>query len=76
MFLADKQIWWEAPNAIRIPTGILIFFLLGFRTYGVYKSARSTPRRSPKVVRIERVVVIALWSFIAVAVTLLLIFKS
>jgi len=71
----DAQIWWEAPNAIRIPTGIAIALALGIRIYGVYRSSRNTPKRSPKVRRIERIVAISLWSFIAVGVTLLLIFK-
>jgi hypothetical protein len=71
----DKQIWWEAPNAVRIPTGIVVALLLGLRIYGVYRSSKNTPKRSPKVRRIERIVAISLWSFIAVGVTLLLIFK-
>jgi hypothetical protein len=75
MFLNDKQIWWEASNAIRIPTGILVFLALGLRAYSVYQSSKHTPKRSPRVVRIERIVVIVLWSFIAIAVALILIFK-
>jgi hypothetical protein len=75
MLLNDKQIWWEAPNAIRIPTGIAVALALGFRIYGVYRSSKNTPKRSLKVRRIERIVAISLWSFIAVGVTLLLIFK-
>ncbi len=73
MLLADKQIWREAPNSVRIPTGILVALALGLRCYGVYRSARNTPKRSPKVQRIERIVAISLWSFIAAAVALLLI---
>jgi hypothetical protein len=75
MLLSDKQIWWEAPNAIRIPTGIVVALALGLRIYSVYRSSKNTPKRSPKVRRIERIVAIGLWSFIAVGVTLLLIFK-
>jgi len=75
MLLADKQIWWEAPNSVRIPTGILIALALGLRIYGVYRSSRNTPERSPRVKRIERIVAISLWSFIAAGVTLLLLFK-
>jgi hypothetical protein len=75
MLLNDKQIWWEAPNAIRIPAGIVVALALGLRIYGVYRSSKNTPKRSPNVRRIERIVAISLWSFIAVSVTLLLIFK-
>jgi len=71
---SDKQIWWEAPNAVRIPTGILVALALGLRFYGVYRSSKNT-KRSPKVRRIERIVAISLWSFIAAGVTLLLLFK-
>jgi len=76
MLPGDKQIWWEAPDAVRIPTGILVAILLGLRIYGVYRSSKNTPQRSPKVRRIERIVAISLWSFIAVGVTLLLLFKG
>jgi len=75
MFLPGKQIWWEAPNTVRIPTGILVALLLGLRIYSVYRSSKNTPKRSPKVRRIERIVAISLWSFIAAAVTLLLLFR-
>jgi hypothetical protein len=73
--LNQKQIWWEAPNAVRIPAGILVALLLGLRIYGVYRSSKNTPKRSPKVSRIERIVAISLWSFIAVGVALLLFFQ-
>jgi hypothetical protein len=73
--LNEKQIWWEAPNAVRIPAGILVALLLGLRIYGVYRSSKNTPKRSPKVSRIERIVAISLWSFIAVGVALLLFFQ-
>jgi hypothetical protein len=75
MLLADKQIWWEAPNSVRIPTGILLALAWGLRIYSVYRSSRNTPERSPRVRHIERIVAISLWSFIAVGVTLLLLFK-
>ena len=75
MFLDEKQIWWEAPNAIRIPTGIAVALALGLRIYGVYRTSKNTPKRSPKLRRIESIVAISLWSFIAVGVTLLLFFK-
>jgi hypothetical protein len=73
--LPDKQIWWETPNSVRIPTGILVALLLSLRIYGVYRSSRNTPKRSPKVRRIERIAAIGLWGLIAAGVTLLLIFK-
>jgi hypothetical protein len=75
MILGDKQIWWEAPNAVRIPTGILVALALGLRVYGVYRSSKNTPQRSPKVRRIEQIVAISLWGFIAAGVALLLLFK-
>ncbi len=74
MFIADKQIWWDAPNSVRIPTGIAVALALGLRIYGAYRSSKNT-KRSPKVRRIERIVAISLWSFIAAAVALLLILK-
>ena len=76
MLLSDKQIWWEAPNAIRIPTGIFVAPVLGLRIYSIYRSSKNAPRRSPRIGRIERIVAISLWSFIAVSVTLLLLFKK
>jgi hypothetical protein len=75
MFLTDKQIWWEAPNAVRIPTAILVVLALGFRIYGVYRSSKNAPKRSLKVRRIERIIAIGLWSFIAVGIVFLLLFK-
>lgn len=75
MFPNDQPIWWESPNSIRLPTAILVALLLGLRIYSVYRSSRNTPKRSPKVRRIERIIAISLWSFIALSVTLLLIFK-
>ena len=75
MLPGDKQIWWDAPNAVRIPTGILVALALGLRAYGVYRSSKNTPKRSPKIRRMERIVAISLWSFIAVSLTLLLLFQ-
>jgi len=75
VWITDEKIWWEAPNSVRIPTGIAVALALGLRIYGVYRSSKNTPRRSPKVRRIERIVAISLWSFIAVGVTLILLFK-
>jgi hypothetical protein len=75
VLFVDKQIWWETPNAQRIPAAITVAVLLGLRFYSTYKSAKNAPKRSPKVRRIERIIAISLWSFIAVGVALLLIFK-
>jgi hypothetical protein len=75
MLPSDRQIWWEAPNAVRIPSAILVALALGLRFYGAYRSSKNTPRRSPRVRRIERIVAISLCSFIGVGVTLLLLFK-
>ena len=72
--LADKQLWWDAPNAVRIPTGIVVALALGLRIYSVYRSSKKS-KRSRKVQRIERIVAISLWSFIGVGVILLLTFK-
>jgi hypothetical protein len=69
----DKQIWWEAPNAVRIPTGILVALALGLRVYGVYRSSRNTPQRSPRVRRVERITAISLWSFIAIGIAIILL---
>ncbi len=73
-FLLDKQIWWASANNVRIPIGILVALVLGFRFYSIYQSTKKT-NRPPKVRRIENIVAIGLWSFIAVSVVLLLIFK-
>ncbi len=75
MLPGNKDIWWDAPNAVRIPTGIFVALALGLRAYGVYRRSKNTPKRSPKVQRIERIVAISLWSFIAVGVALLLLFE-
>jgi hypothetical protein len=72
--MPDKQIWWEAPNSVRIPTAISVALVLGLRIYSVYRNSKNT-KRSPKVRRIERIIAISLWSFIGVAVALLLLFK-
>ncbi len=75
MLPSDKQIWWDAPNAVRIPTAILVALALGLRFYGVYRSSKNTPKRSAKIRRVELIVATSLWSFIGVGVTLLLLFK-
>ena len=69
----DKQIWWEAPNAVRIPTGILVALALGLRVYGVYRSSKNAPKRSSKVMRIERIAAVSLWSVIAIGIAILLL---
>jgi uncharacterized membrane protein len=70
----DKPIWWELPNSQRIPMAILIATALGFRFYRVYRSSKQT-RRSPKVKRIENIIAISLWSFIALAVAIIFLVK-
>jgi len=73
--LLDKQPWWDAPNYVRIPTGILVALVLALRFYGVYRGVKNAPRRSPKVRRIERIVAITLWSSIAVGVAIIFLAK-
>ena len=75
MLLIDKQIWWQEPNSVRIPLGIVLAIAWTFRLRRVYVDVKNAPKRSPKVRRIEVISVIALWSFIAVGVTLLLLTK-
>jgi hypothetical protein len=72
----DRQIWWEAPNRIRIPTGIAIALLLGLPIRNIYLQAKNAPKRSPRVRRIELIVAAGLWSFIAITVGLLLFMQS
>jgi putative flippase GtrA len=71
--LADDRIWWELPNAQRIPYGILVVLALGLRFYWTYRSAKAP--RSPRVRRIEKITAISLWSFIGIAVLLLVLFR-
>jgi hypothetical protein len=75
MWGPDAKFWWEEPRFLLAPGGILALAVLALRIYGVYRSAKNTPKRSSRVRRIERVAAIGLWSFIAVGVTLLLLFK-
>lgn len=63
ILLNDKKIWWEAPNAVRIPTAIVVALVLSLRIYGVYRSSKNTPKRSPKVRRVEGIVAISLLDF-------------
>jgi hypothetical protein len=75
MWVPDTKFWWEEPRFLLAPGGILALTVFGLRIYGVYRSAKNTPKRSPRVRRIEFIAAIGLWSFIAVSVTLLLFFK-
>jgi hypothetical protein len=75
VLLIDKQIWWQQPNSVRIPLGIVLAAAWTFRLRTIYIGVKNAPKRSPKVRRIEVIAVIALWSFIAVGVTLLLLAK-
>jgi uncharacterized membrane-anchored protein len=75
MLLIDNQTWWGAPNSIRLRTVMVVALALGIRIYILYRRSKRTRKRSPKLRRIERIVAISLWSFILIAVTLLLIFK-
>ena len=52
---------------------VVVGLIIGLRLYFIYKRARNAPRRSPRVRRVEVIVAICLWSFIAVAVTILLL---
>jgi len=67
--LADKQTWWQGPNAV--PTGVVLAILWCFRLRDIYTSVKNAPRRSPKVRRIEVIVAVGLWTFILLAVTVL-----
>jgi hypothetical protein len=71
--LIDKQIWWEAPNAVRIPLGIVLAIAWTFRLRGIYWGIKNTPRRSPRVRRIEILAVSVLWGFIAIGVAVVLL---
>jgi len=73
VWISDQKIWWEAANSVRIPTAILVATILGLRIYSIYRSAKNTSRRSPRVRRIERIVAISLWGFIALGATFLLL---
>lgn len=70
MILAYKQFWWEASNAERIPAGILVALILGLRFFLIYRNAKNAPKRSPRVRRIEWIVLVSLWSIIAAGVVL------
>jgi hypothetical protein len=76
MLLIDKKIWWQEANSVRIPLGIVLAVAWGFRLRRVYADVKNAPKRSPKVRHIEVILAIALWTFIAVGVALLLIFAK
>jgi hypothetical protein len=65
---ADRQIWWQAPNAVRIPLGIVFAIAWTFRLRRVYFDIKNTPKGSPRVLRIEIVTVTVLWCVIALGV--------
>lgn len=67
--------WQTNLNPTRIFTAITIAALLGFRFYSIYKSAQQT-KRSPKVARLERMIAISLWSFIAIGVILIFLIRK
>jgi hypothetical protein len=69
-----KKIWWQESNSVRIPLGIALAIAWGFRLRRIYAGVKNTPKRSPRVRRIEIIVATILWTLIALGVTLLLIF--
>ena len=69
--VADKQIWWEGPNAV--PVGIFFALLFSLRAYSIYVTTKNARRRSARVRRIEVIVATVLWTFILLAVTVLLL---
>jgi hypothetical protein len=71
--LIDKQVWWEAPNAVRIPLGIVLAIAWTFRLRGIYWGIKNTPRRSSGVRHIEILAVSVLWGFIAIGVAVVLL---
>ena|SRR5437879_770989 len=73
VLLIDKQIWWQGPNSVRIPLGIALAVAWTLRLRRIYADVKNAPKRSPKVRRIEIIVLSVLWSFIAVSVTLLIL---
>jgi hypothetical protein len=74
LFIFDKKIWWQEPNSVRIPLGIVLAFAWSLRLRRIYEDVKNAPKRSPRVQRIEFIVATILWCFIAVGATLLLIF--
>jgi hypothetical protein len=70
----DKKIWWQETNSVRIPLGIFLAIAWSFRLRSIYVDVKNAPKRSPRVRRLEVIVATMLWTFIAVGVTLLLIF--
>ena len=74
MLMSDKQIWWEAPNAVRIPLGIALAIAWYLRMRRIYIGIKTTPQRSPQVRRIEVTIATVLWTFILIAATVLLTF--
>lgn len=62
-------------NPAGIPLGITLAIGWAFRLRRIYTSVKNTPERSPRVRRIEVIVVTVLWALIAVSVTILLVSK-
>jgi hypothetical protein len=62
VLLIDKQIWWQEPNSVRIPLGIVLAIAWSFRLRRIYVDVKNAPERSPKVRRIEIIAVISLWT--------------
>ena len=54
---------------------VLVALIIGFRFYLIYRQAKAAPKRSPRVRRIELIFAISLWSFVAVAVIFLLLWR-
>lgn len=73
MITLNSQMWWDAPNSVRIPTGIAGALILGLRIYSIYRNSKNT-KRSPRTRRIENIIAVSLWSFIAIGVTLLILY--
>jgi len=54
---------------------VLVALIIGFRFYLIYRQAKAAPKRSPRGRRIELIFAISLWSFIAIAVIALLLWR-
>ena len=67
----DKRIWWQEANSVRIPLAIMLVIAWFFRLRTVYQEIKSTPKRSPRVRRIEGIIAASLWTFILLAVAVL-----
>jgi hypothetical protein len=70
--LVGVQIWWNQQNLTRFPLVILGAILIALRIYLTYKRSKDV-HRSPRVRRMERNIAIGLWTFIALAILVLLL---